>query len=185
MIQLHDKKALRARLRAERDLFATEASAAVTPPDAFVERLRRGMVVTSYLPLGSEADPAMLAAAAAEHGCALALPHVADKATPMRFLAWHPGDALAPGPFGLRQPTGDEEVTPDVILTPLVGFDARLNRLGQGAAHYDRVFARYPDAWRVGVAWSVQEVPAIPTEMWDVPLQAVITEKGMLCHKES
>lgn len=180
-----DKLVLRAQLRAGRDRFAAESSGAVTAPEAFTARLREGMTVATYLPVGSEADPAMLAAAAAERGCRLALPHIVDRASPIRFLAWRPGDPLADGPFGLRQPEGHEEVAPDVILTPLVGFDARLNRLGQGAAHYDRAFARYGDAWRVGVAWSVQQVPAIPTDIWDVPLHAVITEEGMLCHEEA
>jgi 5-formyltetrahydrofolate cyclo-ligase len=180
-----DKLALRARLRAERDQFAAETGGAVFAPEGFVERLRPGSIVATYAPIGSEADPTLLAAAAAEIGCRLALPHVVDRASPIRFLLWSPGDALAEGPFGLRQPEGSEEVAPDVILTPLVGFDARLNRLGQGAAHYDRAFARYPDAWRVGVAWSVQQVPFVPTDIWDVPLQAVITEEGMLCHAEA
>ena len=110
---------------------------------------------------------------------------MSDRASPIRFLQWEPGDPLVAGPFGLSQPDGREEVAPDTILTPLIGFDARLNRLGQGAAHYDRAFARYPDAWRVGVAWSVQQVPAVPTDIWDVPLHAVITEEGMLCHTEA
>lgn len=180
-----DKLTLRARLRAERDRFAAETGGAVLAPEGFVERLARSMIVATYMPIGSEADPAILAAAAAERGCRLALPHVVDRTSPIRFLAWAPEETLVEGPFGLRQPDGGEEVAPDVILTPLVGFDARLNRLGQGAAHYDRAFARFPDAWRVGVAWSVQQVPAVPADIWDVPLQAVITEEGMLCHAEA
>lgn len=178
-----DKLALRAQLRAERDAFAAEASEAILAPDAFLARLSPGMTVATYCAIGSEADPTQLAAAAAERGCSLALPHVVDRAAPIRFLAWRMGEPLVAGPFNLRQPdAASPEVAPDVILTPLVGFDARLNRLGQGAAHYDRAFARYPDAWRVGVAWSVQEVPAIPSDIWDVPLHAVVTEKGMLWH---
>ncbi|MET0308112.1 MAG: 5-formyltetrahydrofolate cyclo-ligase [Sphingomonas sp.] len=181
-----DKPALRARLRAARDRFAVESSSAITAPEAFVAHLRPGMIVATYHPIGSEADPAQLAAAAAERGCRLALPYVIDRAAPIRFLAWKPGDTLVDGPFGLRQPGEDsDEVAPDVILTPLVGFDRRLNRLGQGAGHYDRAFARYEAAWRVGIAWSVQEVPAIPADIWDVPLNAVITEEIMLCHEEA
>lgn len=180
-----DKLTLRARLRAERDRFAAESSTAIIAPDAFVARVAPGSMVATYLPIGSEADPAQLAAAAAHRGCRLALPHVTDRASPIRFLLWEPGEPLVPGPFGLSQPASDTEVAPDVILTPLVGFDARLNRLGQGASHYDRAFARYPDAWRVGIAWSVQQVPAIPTDIWDVPLHAVVTEAGMLCHTEA
>jgi 5-formyltetrahydrofolate cyclo-ligase len=178
-----DKPALRAQLRAARDRFAAEGSAAIVAPDAFVERLAPGMTVATYHPIGSEADPSQLAAAAAARGCRLALPFVIDRSAPIRFLVWEYGAALVDGPYKLRQPeAASEEAAPDVILTPLLGFDARFNRLGQGAAHYDRAFARYEAAWRVGVAWSVQELPAIPADIWDVPLHAIITEKGMTWH---
>lgn len=180
---IKDKLALRAHLRAERDRFFAEHDRVIAAPDAFVARLTPGTTVASYIPIGSEADPALLAAAAAERGCALALPFVVDRAAPIRFLAWEIGDPLIEGPFCLRQPDASSpERAPDVILTPLLGFDPRFNRLGQGAGHYDRAFARYEAAWRVGVAWSVQEVPAIPADIWDVPLNALITEKGMLWH---
>ena len=183
---LLDKPALRARLRAARDLFAGQSSSAILAPDAFVERLQPGMTVATYCPVGSEADPTQLAAAAAAAGCALALPFVVDRAAPIRFLAWQLGEPLVAGPFSLRQPDpASPEVAPDVILTPLVGFDRRLNRLGQGAGHYDRAFARYEAAWRIGIAWSVQEVAAIPADIWDVPLHAIITEKGMLWHAKT
>ena len=33
-------------------------------------------------------------------------------------------------------------------------------------------------AKRIGVAYSVQQVPRIAPELWDVPLDAVITEQG-------
>jgi 5-formyltetrahydrofolate cyclo-ligase len=180
-----DKPALRAKLRADRDLFAAEASAAILAPEGFAGRLRAGMIVATYAPVGSEADPSHLAAAAVAAGCRLALPFVVDRAAPIRFLAWEIGAPLVAGPYNLRQPDpSSPEVAPDVILTPLLGFDRRLNRLGQGAGHYDRAFARYESAWRVGVAWTVQEVPAIPADIWDVPLHAIITEEGMLCHAE-
>jgi 5-formyltetrahydrofolate cyclo-ligase len=180
-----DKQALRAKLRADRDLFASQSSTAILAPEAFLRRLVPGAVVATYSPVGSEADPTQLAAAAAARGCRLALPHVIDRATPIRFLGWELGQPLVAGPFNLRQPhESSPEVAPDAILTPLVGFDRRLNRLGQGAGHYDRAFARYEQAWRVGVAWSVQEVPAIPADIWDVPLHAIVTEEGMFCHEE-
>jgi 5-formyltetrahydrofolate cyclo-ligase len=179
-----DKPALRAKLRADRDLFAQQSSHAILAPDAFVARLAPGTTLATYSPVGSEADPSQLAAAAAHAGCRLALPHVIDRATPIRFLAWSLDAPLVDGPYGLRQPHEDaQEVAPDIILTPLLGFDRRLNRLGQGAGHYDRAFARYEAAWRVGVAWSVQELPAIPADIWDVPLHAMITEEGMFCHE--
>ncbi|UZK66773.1 5-formyltetrahydrofolate cyclo-ligase [Sphingomonas sp. M1-B02] len=180
-----DKPALRAQLRADRDRFAAETSRAILAPPSFLDRLKPGMVVATYCAVGGEADPAMLAAAAIEQGCTLALPFVVDRATPIRFLAWQRGDLLVEGPYKLRQPAiSSSEVAPDLILSPLIGFDRRLNRLGQGGGHYDRAFARYESAWRVGVAWSIQQVPAIPADIWDVPLHAIITEEGMLCHEE-
>jgi 5-formyltetrahydrofolate cyclo-ligase len=175
-----DKKALRAQLRAARDGFFAESQPQLPVPSVLRERLGPGVVVASYLPIGSEADPAPLIAAAREAGCVVSLAWVADRATPMEFLRWDPGTAIEAGPMGLRQPPRSApEVAPDVILTPLVGFDARLNRLGQGAGFYDRAFVQHPRAWRLGLAWSVQEVPELPADSWDVPLHAILTEQAL------
>ncbi|MGK6319967.1 5-formyltetrahydrofolate cyclo-ligase [Sphingomonas sp. DT-204] len=175
------KRALRARMRAERDAFAMASDAVIAPPPEYLARLAPGVIVASYIPIGSEADPSPLAAAARDAGATLALPHVVDRQGELRFFAWRDGDPLHPGPFGLRQPAcGGEALAPAIILTPLVAFDDSLNRLGQGAGHYDRAFARYPDAWRLGIAWSVQRLLAIDTDPWDVPLHAVVTEQGLL-----
>lgn len=176
-----DKAQIRADIRAARDIFVASASATISAPPAFQALLTPGSTVTTYIPLGSEADPAPLTQAALEAGCVLALPHVTRSSDPMRFLAWRPGEALTGGPFGLLQPAADaREVTPDIILTPLVAFDAKLDRLGQGAGYYDRAFARFPNARRIGVAWDVQRVDSVPTDAWDMPLHAIITENGWI-----
>lgn len=171
---------LTAKSHLRRDLRALRARGGFGPiavPDAFRRRLRAGMTVASYVPIGGEADPSPLARAAAEAGCVIALPHVVDRETPLRFLAWETEAALVAGPWGLHQPaSAAAELEPDIILTPLLGFDRHGHRLGQGAGHYDRAFAAHPDAWRVGVAFAVQEVAALPTDPWDVPLHAVATE---------
>ena len=170
-----DKPTLRATLRAARD---RTPEGTILVPAVFVDRLAAGMIVAGYVPIGSEADPAPLLRAAAAAGCAIALPHIVDRSTPLRFLAWCEGDPLVPGPFGLSQPdTTAAEVVPDIVLTPLVGFDRRGNRLGQGAGYYDRAFACHPRAWRVGVALAVQEVDSVPTDAWDVPLHAIVNEQ--------
>jgi 5-formyltetrahydrofolate cyclo-ligase len=117
-------------------------------------------------------------------GCALALPFVVDRAVADSLPRLAARRTAGQAPSACASPIPKPRSRPDVILTPLIGFDRRLNRLGQGAGHYDRAFARYENAWRVGVAWSVQEVPAIPADIWDVPLHAIITEEGMLWHTE-
>ena len=173
-----DKKALRAALRARRDVFAADVGVAIPVDPAFPALLVPGMTVASYVPIGGEADPAPLERAALDRGCRLALPQVIDRATPLRFALHDPGAPLVPGPFGLRQPPAyAPEAAPDVVLTPLVGFDRALNRIGQGAGHYDRAFAAFPDARRIGIAWSVQEIDAIQPDPWDVPLHAIATER--------
>lgn len=181
---------LRQRLRAERLAFAVDAPA-IVPPKRFLALLRPGMTVASYVALPGEADPSALAHAALERGCRLALPHVTNRAAPMRFLDWAPGEPLARGPLGLSQPDADApEVTPDLVLTPLLGFDARLNRLGQGAGFYDRAFAHISPALgigpglrigpvlRIGVAWSMQRCDTLPVDAWDVPMDGIVTERG-------
>ena len=169
-----DKRPLRAALRATRDAFRPQP---IPVAPAFLARLAPGRIIATYAFMRGEPDPAPLAQAAAAAGCTLALPHVVDRATPLRFLAWEDA-ALAPGPFGLRNPHPHwAEVAPDIVLTPLVGFDRRGNRIGQGAGHYDRAFAAYPAAWRIGIGWSVQEVPTLEPDPWDVPLHAIATEK--------
>ncbi|MGK6323488.1 5-formyltetrahydrofolate cyclo-ligase [Sphingomonas sp. DT-51] len=176
-----DKRALRAAARSARDSFVAAGAPALPCPQEFVALLAPGLVVASYAPIGSEADPAALEDAARAAGCRLALPHVVDRATPIRFVDWNAGHALATGPFGLRQPDGAHaEVVPNLVLTPLVAFDAALNRIGQGAGHYDRAFAAYPAARRIGIAWSVQQLDSITPDPWDAPLDAIVTERGWI-----
>jgi 5-formyltetrahydrofolate cyclo-ligase len=170
-----DKSVLRASLRAARD---AHAPVALPVPSAFLARLKPGMTVASYVPFGGEADPSPFARAAVDAGCVIALPHVVRRSLPMRFLAWETEAALIAGPFGLHQPAEDAaELAPDIILTPLVGFDRSGNRIGQGAGYYDRAFLAHPDAWRVGVALSVQEVEMLTPDAWDAPLHAIATER--------
>ena len=176
-----EKRALRAHMRAGRNAFAMASDATIVPPPEYLERLAPGVVVASYIPVGSEADPTPLAAAALAAGATVALPHVETRNGDIRFLEWRDDDPLTTGLFGLRQPAATaRECVPDIVLTPLVAFDDALNRLGQGAGHYDRAFARTPDAWRLGVAWSAQQLLMIAADPWDMPLHAVVTERGMV-----
>ena len=172
-----EKRALRARLRAVRDEFAAIEDP-FDAPRPFLDLLAEGVVVATYSPVGGEPDPFLFDLAVLAALGEKALPHVVDRASRIRFLHWPRNGELVGGPFGLSQsPSHAPEVSPDIILTPLVGFDRAGNRLGQGAGHYDRAFAEHPDATRIGIAWSVQEVSALPVDPWDIPLHHIITEK--------
>jgi 5-formyltetrahydrofolate cyclo-ligase len=178
------KRSLREALLARRDAFhagldATARQAAQTAIAGRLEPLFRHVrTVAGYAAVDSEPDVTPALGLAEAMGCRILYPHVTTKTKPMRFLFWSTTKPLEPGPYDLRQPPPDaEEAAPDLILTPLVGFDRALRRLGHGAGFYDRYFARMPGARRIGVAWAVQEADALPTDPWDVPMEAIITER--------
>lgn len=134
--------------------------------------------VGGYVAVRAEADMTSLLHDVAALGTPIALPFLATREAAMEFRHYKKDGVLGKAPFGFRQPSQSAVVAhPDVILAPLVGFDRTGDRLGQGRGHYDRYFARFSQALRIGVAWSVQEVQSIEVDPWDIGLDAVITEK--------
>jgi 5-formyltetrahydrofolate cyclo-ligase len=180
---LERKAALRAELRARRDGFVLDMTSLER---ARLERLAAeralrflagGSCVSGYIAIGSEFSCLPMLEAAAAIGMTIALPHVASRESPMRFQRWQPGESLETGHRGLLQPRRDSpELIPDRILTPLLGFDSALWRIGQGAGFYDAAFAAMPRAVRIGVGWSVQQDAEIPRDPWDRQLHVMVTE---------
>jgi 5-formyltetrahydrofolate cyclo-ligase len=182
-----DKASQRLKYRQLRDEFVyglEESEKSLTfsrIPSPLLAFLTPGTTLAGYIAKDSEADPSSILRAAHQLGCEICLPHVTSRSAPMQFLRWTPGDALVPGPFGLLQPPDTSNpCQPDVALVPLVAFDGRLMRLGQGAGHYDRALSILDGTVAVGLAWSIQMAPALLTDPWDVPLDAVLTEKSWI-----
>jgi len=177
------KAALRAELRAKRAAHVASLGpdgarrAAEIAAGRMLAHIPARAIVSLYLAIEDELDPNALIAALHNRGHALALPTLFDRTT-MRFLAWQPGDPLERGPMDLRQPLARApERAPDLIVTPLVGFDRAGGRIGYGAGHYDRAFQQFPGAHRIGFAWAVQEIECVPHDPWDVRVHAVVTEQ--------
>lgn len=175
------KAVMRREVLAARGVFVAGGPPPLIAPPPLLAWVDEARVVAGYIAMADEADPAPLLAAAHAKGRTLALPHVTTRAAPMRFLRWEPVEPLERGPMGLQQPAADApEIEPDLILIPLVAFDARGHRLGHGAGFYDRALAALPHARRVGVAWSVQQVPQVVVDRWDMPLHAILTERDWI-----
>jgi 5-formyltetrahydrofolate cyclo-ligase len=137
-------------------------------------------VVAGYHPLGSEISPLPAMEEARAVGAIAAFPCFSNPAKPFRFLA---GDPLEPGPFGILQPAKRHPaVEPELVLVPLIAIDGQGTRLGRGKGHYDRALVRLKKskARLIGVGWPLQRLTeTIPTDEWDVPLDAFASPDGI------
>ena len=148
-------------------------------------RLRQARHIAIHLSTRSELSTATLIDRLLRQGRKLWAP-VTRGSAEMRFVPLRRGGKLRRGPLGLLQParTRPRRSTAhiDLILLPLLGFDAQGHRLGNGGGYYDRALAGFRPGRRpllVGYAYTAQEMPMIPAEPWDVRLDAVVTEKGL------
>jgi 5-formyltetrahydrofolate cyclo-ligase len=139
----------------------------------------RGRVLSGYMPMRSEIDP--LPAMAAHQG-PVGVPVILARDTPLKFREWSPGCRLVQGAFRALIPEEGAWVEPEVMIVPLLAFDARGYRLGYGGGFYDRTLellrARGP-VLAVGFAFAAQEVEAVPVDGFDQRLDAVVTERGV------
>jgi 5-formyltetrahydrofolate cyclo-ligase len=138
-----------------------------------------GAIVSGFWPIGDEIDLRPLLRALHERGNRLALPVTPRRGEPLTFREWQPGDVLVPERFGTVRPTGDILI-PDMLLIPLLAFDSKGGRLGYGGGFYDRTLATLPNRFRLGCAFAAQQVDAVPDGPYDIRLDAVATESGII-----
>ena len=137
-----------------------------------------------YWPINDEFDCRDILLKLERCGYRIALPAVAGPGLPLIFRSWSFGDPLKDGPLGTRQPSShNDEITPDVVLTPMLAFDAMGTRLGYGGGYYDRSFLHLREQLEqnvvaIGLGFAAQEVPEIMRGPHDQPLDAVLTEAG-------
>ncbi|GGJ42114.1 5-formyltetrahydrofolate cyclo-ligase [Neoroseomonas lacus] len=132
-----------------------------------------------YWPFKGEYDPRPLARALHHEGTRLALPVVVAKGRPLIFRSWSPGTRMMPGVWNIPIPDEGDEVTPDTLLIPLVGFDAQGYRLGYGGGYYDRTLvsmASRPLA--IGVGFESSRLVTIHPQPHDVRMDLTVTEAG-------
>ncbi len=181
------KRALRAAARARRAAAHAAFGARIGPVLAanFFQAFSfpPSVLVAGYAPMNTEADVAPLMAALAARGHATALPAMTGRGAALAFRAWHPGAPLVPGIAGIAEPPEDApEIVPELVLVPLLAYDAAGHRLGYGGGYYDRTIAalRARGSVRaVGIAFSAQAVDSLPGAAHDQRLDAVLTELGV------
>ena len=140
-------------------------------------------MVAGYLPVRSELDPRPAMLALRGLGYRLCVPVVEAPRLPLGFRTWAPGAATERGAFGIEVPVEGAPAEPDLILVPMLAFDARGHRLGYGGGFYDRTIAalraRRPLV-ALGLAYAGQELPEVPDGDHDMRLDGIVTEAGVL-----
>lgn len=142
----------------------------------------RGVPLSGYMPIRTEIDPLAAMAEASAYG-PVGVPVIQGEGQALKFSRWTPEGALRDGPFGAKVPEVDDYFEPEILIVPLVAFDARGGRLGYGGGFYDRTLeglrAKRPTL-AIGFAFDAQEANEIPLEPTDQPLNMLITESRVL-----
>jgi 5-formyltetrahydrofolate cyclo-ligase len=141
-------------------------------------------VIAAYWPTGSEIDVKPLMFALYDQGHNLCLPCIVNEGGPLIFRRWQPETVMVKSRFRIYEPCKqEEEVTPTMLITPLLAFDKLRHRVGYGGGYYDRTLQKLKEEngnalniTTIGVAYNGQEVEKIPNQDWDVQLDKIVTE---------
>ena len=154
----------------------------------YFPNLPKRPVCSLYYPVGDEISLLEVARSPVLSSPVIwSLPVVTGRSQPLAFRRWAPGEPLDRGAFDIPVPVSEAPaVTPDILLVPLLGVDARGHRIGYGGGFYDRTLAALrtsadaKEAVRaVGVAFDCQKVPCLPQETTDEPLDFIVTAAGI------
>jgi 5-formyltetrahydrofolate cyclo-ligase len=175
-------KAARAKLSAAQ--MAQAADALAGQGLAFLPSLAPSTVVSGFASMPEELRAWPLLRRLHRDGHPLCLPVIQGKGKPLIFRAWAPGDAMNQAVWGISEPKADKaELEPDVLLVPLLAFDAAGRRLGYGGGYYDRTLrglrARKTIV-AVGLAYDEQRIDAVPHLDYDERLDWILTPSGLI-----
>jgi 5-formyltetrahydrofolate cyclo-ligase len=140
-----------------------------------------GVPISAYWPLEEEFDPRPLFTELHQRGHPVGLPVIVGKGKPLLFRRWEPEMELLRGSFRVMTPPPTApEIVPKLLLVPLLAFDRAGYRLGYGGGFYDRTIAKLRaagEALAVGVTFAALEVPSMPRDDTDQPLDWIVTER--------
>jgi len=188
------RQALRKELRARRNTLnpsqQVAASAWVLRHLMKLPQFMRAHHIALYIANDGELDPRPITEQLWKMGkhCYLPVLHP-TRERQLWFVNFTPDSPMMPNRFGIPEPDHRHahKIAPhllDIVLLPLVGFDRQGGRLGMGGGFYDTTFAfhkgKQTKPWLIGMAHACQEVDALETASWDIPLFAVVTDKELI-----
>ncbi len=178
------KRLLRARMHVRKELprLAIEIAEEIS---GLID-LRPGLIVSLYWPMRGELDFCDWMHTLVEQKVRVALPVVIEKANPMIFREWSPEARMEPGIWNIPVPAEGDAIIPDVVISPLVGFDAGCYRLGYGGGYFDRTLASLSSKPTViGVGPPLCEIPTIYPQPHDIPMDIIITGVGRVKYRQN
>ncbi|WP_421579287.1 5-formyltetrahydrofolate cyclo-ligase [Shinella sp. M31] len=140
-----------------------------------------GRIVSAYWPFRGEPDFRPFLHEVSKRGGLTALPVVVEKGRPLEFHLWQTGEALSRGVWNIPIPAEARPCKPDIVIAPVVGFDASCYRLGYGGGFFDRTLAAMAGKPRViGIGYSGSRIATIYPQPHDIPMDIILTEAGII-----
>lgn len=162
------------RLATSADERAEIAAKVAAGLDALIDFSARP-TISLYWPFRGELDLRGWMASAHGRGAQIALPLVVAKAQPLVFRPWFPGCAMTRGVWNIPIPENGPEITPNVIIAPLVGYNDQNYRLGYGGGFFDRTIAGIAGKRLViGVGHPSAKTDGFVPHEYDIPMDVIL-----------
>ena len=195
MQSAHSKQNLRKEMRQKRrnldEQQQDRAAADLLKNLLKVQSFTQAKRISMYFPNDGEIDPTLVMLSALSMSKRCYYPIIFPQRKPKLYFApVTPGCRLKPDRMGILSPVVPPSMwlkpaQLDLVLLPLVSFDASGSRIGMGGGFYDASFAFLSSRkhWQrpklIGIAHEIQKTEKITTDHWDVPLQVIVTDKGI------
>jgi 5-formyltetrahydrofolate cyclo-ligase len=117
-----------------------------------------------------------------KQGITVMVPRVVDFESNMELVELTNSTPLRESKWGIMEPDSmvmGTDMLPDVILVPMLGVDRFGYRLGYGKGYYDR-FLTGKALTKIGLSPESCIVHQLPVDSFDIPMDYVITECGVL-----
>ena len=144
---------------------------------------RKELTIGAYWPIKGEFDPlpALYRWSEADPDRRIGLPVVDKQHGTLKFHVWYPGCPMEEDAYGIPKPKDTEVFEPQLLLVPCVGYGPGGLRLGYGGGFMDRTLAELtPRPATAGLAYAHGFLPLLKPEPHDVPLDAILTEEGVM-----
>lgn len=148
---------------------------------------RKERTIGAYWPIKGEFDPLPTLYRWGENHPErrIGLPVVDKQHGTLRFHVWYPGCPMEEDAFHIPKPKGTEEFQPQLMLVPCLGFGPCGLRLGYGGGFMDKTLAEMsPRPVAVGIGYAHGFLPLLKPSALDVPLDAMLTEEGVVWDRE-